>query len=129
MQYYHTLREIAFQELRNPEVENGDGYRKIKNCCAQATSDGLENAYIDTCCIDKRSSSELSEAVNSRLRWYSEAHVCYAYLEEVDITASSDWMAKFSGSRWFERRRTLQNYLLLWMSFSSTNPGTKWEQS
>ncbi|KAI6138370.1 hypothetical protein BKA82DRAFT_58501, partial [Pisolithus tinctorius] len=49
-----------------------------------AVKDGYEWLWIDTCCIDKRSSSELSEAINSMFRWYRDAQVCYAYLNDVD---------------------------------------------
>ena len=45
--------------------------------------DGLSHAWIDTCCIDKSSSAELSEAINSMYTWYEVAQVCYAYLEDV----------------------------------------------
>lgn len=38
---------------------------------------------IDTCCIDKRSSAELSEAINSMYKWYQGAKVCYAFLSEI----------------------------------------------
>ena len=41
------------------------GYKKIVNTCMQAKRDGYEWVWIDTCCIDKRSSAELSEAINS----------------------------------------------------------------
>lgn len=34
-------------------------------------------------CIDKSSSSELSEAINSMYRWYKEAACCYVYLSDV----------------------------------------------
>jgi hypothetical protein len=33
-------------------------------------------------CIDKTSSAELSEAINSMFRWYKKAQVCYAFLED-----------------------------------------------
>jgi hypothetical protein len=36
-----------------------------------------------TGCIDKASSAELQEAINSMFRWYSLAIVCYAYLEDI----------------------------------------------
>jgi hypothetical protein len=39
--------------------------------------------WIDSCCIDKTSSAELSEAINSMFRWYQNAQVCYAYLSDV----------------------------------------------
>jgi hypothetical protein len=50
-----------------------------------------------SCCIDKTSTAELSEAINSMFRWYREAHVCYAYLTDVVEADQLD------GSRWFTR--------------------------
>ena len=58
----------------------------------------------DLCCIDKTSSAELSEAINSMYRWYQESGVCYAYLADVPPNA-------FSKSRWFTRGWTLQELI------------------
>ncbi|KAF3810379.1 Vegetative incompatibility protein HET-E-1 [Colletotrichum gloeosporioides] len=41
---------------------------------------GCEWIWIDTCCIDKSSSAEISEAINSMFRWYKESDICIAYL-------------------------------------------------
>ncbi|KIK22946.1 hypothetical protein PISMIDRAFT_101515, partial [Pisolithus microcarpus 441] len=38
---------------------------------------------IDTCCIDKQSSAELSEAINLMYWWYQNAQICYVYLNDV----------------------------------------------
>ncbi|KAI5992017.1 heterokaryon incompatibility protein-domain-containing protein [Pisolithus orientalis] len=65
------------------EVRERCGYRKIIKSCEQA-KDGYEWLWVDTCCIDKQSSTELSEAINSMYRWYRNAQVCYAYLNDVD---------------------------------------------
>ncbi|KAI6128730.1 hypothetical protein EDD16DRAFT_1547849 [Pisolithus croceorrhizus] len=46
--------------------------------------EGYAWLWIDTCCIDKRSSAELSEAINSMYRWYRNSRVCYTYLHDVD---------------------------------------------
>jgi hypothetical protein len=46
------------------------GYAKIKGCCQQAASNGFDWAWVDTCCTDKSSSAELSEAINSMIQWY-----------------------------------------------------------
>ena len=35
------------------------------------------------CCIDKTSTAELSEAINSMFRWYTKAEVCYAHLVDI----------------------------------------------
>ncbi|KAH7323509.1 hypothetical protein BKA65DRAFT_406838, partial [Rhexocercosporidium sp. MPI-PUGE-AT-0058] len=40
--------------------------------------------WIDSCCIDKTSSAELSEAIISIFKWCRQAEVCYAYLSDVD---------------------------------------------
>ncbi|KAK7890727.1 hypothetical protein LTR67_007936 [Exophiala xenobiotica] len=106
--------EITFQEIGTPDAEGKRGYKKITQCCALAKLEGLKYAWVDTCCIDKRSSAELSEAINSMFRWYSEAHICYAYLEDVDLLsrwASALWDVHFQSSRWFKRGWTLQELL------------------
>lgn len=61
-----------------PWAQLKPSWRKVQHTCAQALRDGLEWAWIDTCCIDKRSSSELSEAINSMYTWYRDSNVCYA---------------------------------------------------
>jgi hypothetical protein len=76
--------EVAFEELEQPRTSQKVGYDKILGCCQLALNDGFEWVWIDACCIDKRSSTELSEAINSMYKWYREAAVCYAYLSDVD---------------------------------------------
>ena len=98
-------QEVLFQEIGTSECETKLGYQKIKGCCALAKTDGLQYAWVDTCSIDKRSSTELSEAINSMFRWYSEAAVCYAYLADVD---SNSQLAK---SRYWTRGWTLQELI------------------
>lgn len=86
-------------------IKDRAGYLKIERCCAQAVRDGYKYAWIDTCCIDKTNSSELSEAINSMFRWYQNAAKCYAFLD--DIEPASD-LASLGDSRWFTRGWTLQ---------------------
>lgn len=62
--------ELTCQEILNIHgsheyAKKKAGYLKIVNCCKQAIEDGFEYVWIDTCCIDKSSSAELSEAINS----------------------------------------------------------------
>ncbi|KAL1600119.1 hypothetical protein SLS59_006193 [Nothophoma quercina] len=88
------------------------GYDKIRHCCGQAKDDGYEWVWIDTCCIDKRSSAELSEAINSMYQWYWNAEICYAHLVDVikdPLLDGND--ASFIASRWFSRGWTLQELL------------------
>ncbi|KAL8749709.1 MAG: hypothetical protein Q9199_007521 [Rusavskia elegans] len=75
-------REIGFKEVRKRTAPAGPALRKIERCCRQAASDGWQWVWIDTCCIDKRSSAELSEAINSMYKWYQRSEVCYVYLSD-----------------------------------------------
>jgi hypothetical protein len=109
--------EISFRDLRKDRgaAQWRAGYNKVKNCCSKAAQDGYQYAWIDTCCIDKRSSAELSEAINSMFKWYQNAQVCYVYLVDVP-SFGSDLSSevnddKFSKSRWFTREWTLQELI------------------
>jgi hypothetical protein len=69
--------------------------------------------WIDTCCINKTSSAELSEAINSMFGWYERAEVCYAYLSDA-FTDPADLFLndlRFEKSQWFRRGWTLQELL------------------
>lgn len=70
---------MLFHDMRVGNAKNKAGYAKIVGSCEQARRDGLNYIRTDTCCIDKSSSAELTEAINSIYRWYQNAHVCYAY--------------------------------------------------
>ena len=100
--------EVTLQDLEKPSSKLRTGYAKITSCCALALSDGLQYVWIDTCCIDKTSSAELSEAINSMYRWYQDSEVCYAYM--VDVRVDSEY-ENFRRSRWFKRGWTLQELL------------------
>ncbi|KAK3367652.1 heterokaryon incompatibility protein-domain-containing protein [Podospora didyma] len=110
--------EVSFQEWKAlccndidvSAVLQKSGYHKILECCDQAKRDRFQFAWVDTCCIDKSSSAELSEAINSMFRWYGDSKACYVYLADVPPgTAISD--PAFRASRWFTRGWTLQELL------------------
>lgn len=104
---------MLFQDLSTPAHKQKLGYAKIEGCCRRAVEQGVDYVWVDTCCIDKRSSAELSEAINSMYNWYKQAVVCYAYLVDVppgDILPSLDGSA-FRRSRWFTRGWTLQELI------------------
>ena len=87
--------------------------------------------FGDTNCIDKSSSAELSEAINSMFVWYRDAVVCYAYLEDVEPSPSNAAhnAVSIKSSRWFTRGWTLQELLapeeVLLYSRRWTKLGTK----
>ena len=108
-------QEILFDDVaddRIPLPAHKRGFRKVKESCQQASKDGYSYIWIDTCCIDKSSSAELSEAINSMFRWYRDSDRCYAYLSDVNVPESQDRPSKtFEESRWFTRGWTLQELI------------------
>jgi ankyrin repeat protein len=97
--------EVSLQDMTLGHFAEKKGYAKIQGCCSLARANGYDYAWVDTCCIDKTSSAELSEAINSMYQWYGEAGVCYGYLADVPSTA------EFAESRWFTRGWTLQELI------------------
>lgn len=107
--------ELTLQEFNGPESRQSAGLTKILNFCKTIQSQlslSVEHCWIDTCCIDKTSSAELSEAINSMFRWYRQSHCCYAFLSDVEYdTADATLGSDFEKSRWFTRGFTLQELL------------------
>ncbi|KAI1111210.1 HET-domain-containing protein [Nemania sp. NC0429] len=90
------------------------GFAKILSTCKQARQDGLSYVWVDTVCIDKSSSAELSEAINSMFSWYENAKVCYVFLDDVPSQPLDqvDVIEElFTASRWFTRGWTLQELI------------------
>ena len=106
---YQDISSLA--DLANYPVDDvkAKSYEKILRACSQALADECSYIWIDTCCIDKTNSAELSEAINSMFAWYKSAHICYAYL--FDVKDLDDPGQPFSRSKWFERGWTLQELI------------------
>ncbi|EHK17416.1 uncharacterized protein TRIVIDRAFT_173096 [Trichoderma virens Gv29-8] len=93
--------ELTLQDLEQGVTEK-QGHKKVQQFCSRAKADGFDYGWVDTCCINKTSSAELSEAINSMYLWYYQAERCYAYL--VDIPSKPN----IEESEWFTRGWTLQ---------------------
>ncbi|RPD58014.1 HET-domain-containing protein [Lentinus tigrinus ALCF2SS1-7] len=161
LQYFRTPEEIrdgfaalshvwdkeeqSFQDVRRIQeacAKDGSNPRdsvceKIRRCCELAESHGYKWVWIDTCCIDKTSSAELSEAINSMFNYYSLARICYGYLRDIP---SSHAQANASPARfgkektlldsvWFTRGWTLQELIaprfFIFVSMEWTPVGSK----
>ena len=105
--------EVSFQDMQGLEAaKEKKGFAKISKSCEHARYDGYGYVWVDTCCINKESSAELSEAINSMFRWYATSKVCYAFLSDVQINISgSNLRQELKQSMWFTRGWTLQELL------------------
>lgn len=118
-----SISEVLFLDMQThplpPSTTRKPGFAKVSRFCALAKSYGFEYGWVDSCCIDKRSSAELSEAINSMYMWYRDAGLCVVYLDDVPglelakgIGFEIDtWTKRFKTSRWFTRGWTLQELI------------------
>ena len=115
--YNEVVKLAKMDEEERSEIRQRDGYQKILQSCEQAKKDGYKWLWVDTCCIDKRSSAELSEAINSMYRWYENSSICYAYLHDVHGSSfptarNNERYPKSKGwPEWFSRGWTLQEMI------------------
>ncbi|KAI0651203.1 heterokaryon incompatibility protein-domain-containing protein [Trametes meyenii] len=105
---------------------------KIRGACEVARTYGYYYLWIDACCINKESSAELTEAINSMYEWYTHASVCYAFLADVDDDSEPRpnlFEVRFRNSKWHTRGWTLQELIaprsLIFFSSQWTILGTK----
>lgn len=126
-----SAQEVTLQEWsrrHEPSVSSKSGHQKILSACRLASAHRLRYVWVDTNCIDKTSSAELSEAINGMFDWYGDAQVCLVHLEDVVLDPKSDasgaaLTALFRSSRWFTRGWTLQE-LSSRPSFFASTTGT-----
>ncbi|KAK1489374.1 HET domain-containing protein [Colletotrichum cuscutae] len=99
--------EVTFEDIASADMRTKNllGWSKIEKTCTEALRIGIAYAWIDTCCVDKRNLTELTEAINSMFKWYAEAEICFAYLSDVDSGGDS------TKSVWFTRGWTLQELI------------------
>ena len=117
-QTFQDLQAIRAKCARTGQNPRDLACEKIKRCCELAERHGYSYVWIDTCCIDKTSSAELSEAINSMYRYYALSPVCYAFLKDVDgdkafhpnLGDQPGW-GQFHASRWHRRGWTLQELI------------------
>jgi hypothetical protein len=119
--------EITYPDMQSLQNRSSSkvGFTKVQQCCSQAVKDELDYVWVDTCCIDKTSSAELSEAINSMYRWYQRSAACYVYLSDVQPEITYDgrdlietaanehvlFMSQFKESKWWTRGWTLQELI------------------
>lgn len=121
---YHELMNMTMKDLGGMQIVSplfmiadakytGAGFDKIKRARERARSDGFVWIWIDTCCIDKSNSAELTESINSMFNWYQSAEVCYAYIVDVADGPSEEArdFESLRKSEWFTRGWTLQELL------------------
>lgn len=102
--------EVSFQDWQHVGSRSlKKGYRKIVAACNAARDLSIDHIWVDTNCINKESSSELSEAINSMFTWYQRSEICLVYLEDFDFGTGG--LANLEHCRYWTRGWTLQELL------------------
>lgn len=116
--------ELKFEDMQ-PEISaharQKKGFKKVQDFCRVARARGHQYGWADTCCINKLSSAELSESINSMFHYYQLASECIVFMcdvsedfcciEEECSHKDGRWKDEFKASAWFERGWTLQELL------------------
>lgn len=108
----HTWRdeEVTYQDWEHSDHRSAKkGFRKIQTAWVIAQRHSLEYIWVDMNCINKDSSAEVSEAINSMSAWYQDSSICFVYLDDFHYDSGS--LADFGTSRWFTCGWTLQELL------------------
>lgn len=99
---------VQFNKLEaSKSREKPESAAKIVGACKTVLryyNKKVEHLWLDTVCIDKKDPTELSMSINSMYRWYKEAEVCFAYLDDYPTME----VPIFTQSKWFTRGWTLQ---------------------
>jgi Heterokaryon incompatibility protein (HET) len=133
-----STEECTFADMVNAPISNPDsffrkkqGFSKVQGACDQAVRDGYEWIWIDSCCIDKSSSAELQESINSMWKYYERSNICYVYMSDV-LDSTEGRSQAFKASKWFDRGWTLQELIApTYLEFYASNwdsIGTKFER-
>jgi hypothetical protein len=112
-----SAEECTFEDIAGTPISNRNSparkkqvFSKIQGACDLAARDGYSWIWIDSCCIDKSSSAELQEAINSMWNYYAESNICYVYMADVP-NSEAGWAQGFPKSEWFTRGWTLQELI------------------
>ncbi|KAG4436434.1 hypothetical protein IFR05_008089 [Cadophora sp. M221] len=101
--------EVSFQEVELPSATTKKGFLKTRGVCKEALKRRYTYVWVDTCCIDKKSSAELTESINSMFQWYQDAKECFVYLS--DLKSGPNVSERLKNCRWFTRGWTLQELI------------------
>ncbi|KAF5339467.1 hypothetical protein D9758_015309 [Tetrapyrgos nigripes] len=124
--------EVSFQDIQNLDVaQSKAGWHKVMNACLRARRYHFDWIWIDSCCINKESSAELSKALNSMYQYYEDAAMCYVYLSDVSGEYHPGHeKSNFRDGRWFTRGWTLQELLapeyVVFLDKGWEKIGTRW---
>ncbi|KAG1843423.1 hypothetical protein C8R48DRAFT_678764 [Suillus tomentosus] len=100
------LHDIQHKDMR--ESKEIGGIMKLQSFCKVACDAGYHWAWMDTCCIDKRSNTEVQESVNSMFVWYRHSALTIVYLCDVLPSSQPGALAR---SVWNERGWTFQEFV------------------
>lgn len=95
---------ITLGDVVKKTAANKAGFSKLVGACHIAVADSFDYIWINSCCIDKSSSAELSEAINSMFSYYREA-VVFAFI----FSPGTPHFALCTSSRCFSDLSPLQD--------------------
>lgn len=103
--------EVTYHDMSSPDRSVRQGWYKVAQTCRIAQDHQLDYVWVDTCCIDKSSSAELTEAINSMFQWYRKAYKCIVMLSDLVPSIEDEVKRALPACRWWSRGWTLQELI------------------
>ncbi|KAE9364305.1 hypothetical protein N431DRAFT_496840 [Stipitochalara longipes BDJ] len=108
--------KVTFEDLLDCTGKNKAGYQKIRFCAEQAGRDPIQYFWVDTCCIDRSSNTELAGVINLMFCCCRDADKRYVYLSDISKSTPNNGNnshqlsrnSAFRASIWFTLGWTLQ---------------------
>ncbi|KAF7542592.1 hypothetical protein G7Z17_g11441 [Cylindrodendrum hubeiense] len=107
----HTRSRLPqLNEVNHSAAERGT---RVLEACAEARTFGVQKLWVDDLCIDRSSSAEISEAINSMFRIFQNARVCLAHLSDLNTQQGpfDTPERRIEQSRWGSRVWVLQEII------------------
>jgi hypothetical protein len=113
LSYSWAADEVGRGDLRDTSLASEKlSLQKLKEFCREAGNLSFEWLWVDTVCVDRSSTAELSEAINSMFKWFRQSGACIVYLSDVDYVGNVQEQEKnIRQSRWMRRSWTLQELI------------------
>ncbi|KAK2742724.1 het and ankyrin domain protein [Colletotrichum kahawae] len=84
----------------------------IRRVCNLALSHNLQYVWIDEACIDKSSSADVSETINSLPKYFQRATICFAFLVDLPCGTAVPCRDTWARCQFWTRAWTLQELIL-----------------
>ncbi|KAK2124366.1 hypothetical protein NOF04DRAFT_1348163 [Fusarium oxysporum II5] len=92
--------EVSFDDMIAGTHESKKGHENLSAVVDKPEIDGIRHVWVDTCCINKASSAELSDPITSMFAYYNQSRVVWSIRGWTLQELIALQQVRFFDSRW-----------------------------